>query len=338
MKHLDLPPRLRGRRSDADIDWAGRLDEDEGSATGRIEAFGAYDSKWSRDGMATLALLRADIESRVDGLAERWDYDDTTRPLRGALRAAVPLVTVRIPLRNEDVSEPLDVASARTVVAEAIAAHLPHAADVAVRVASLHVAVVGDYLVLRSRSGEFAVDAAEAYLSWRRPRRRPRLVPPVWAWGSATIALLSVGLSFLPLTTVTLIVLGVLTAAVVGASWWVAPSFSARRSRTLIGLSAPILLIGFACVYGGAALLEPSAFQVGSGPPHALREPLLLSLGLLTTAGFIDSGVHDWLRSVAYLEMLLFIGFAGGAVVLIARRTSEVVGEAVTELRREREG
>jgi hypothetical protein len=245
-----------------------------------------------------------------------------------------------VPLRTEDATAIRAPGAAEGAVRESLESSYHHWVDVSARLAGLQVQMGGGYLLLTSRSLGFAVDAADAYLRTSRPAPRPRLqaAKPVWAWGSAAIAAVSLGLSFAPLTTATLILLGCLTGLAAIASCALAPRWLARRSHTLLGMGPAIALIAFACLYGAVALLEPTALQLDAHPSHDLRDPLLLSLGLLTTSGLLDFGVHGWLRSVAYLEMLLIAGFAGGAAIVAARRASALIRESLAALRRDRDG
>jgi hypothetical protein len=69
-----------------------------------------------------------------------------------------------------------------------------------------------------------------------------------------------------------------------------------------------------------------------------LRDPLLLSLSLLTTVGVLDLGLHRSVRSIAYLEMLLVAGVAGGAAIVAVRTVSRRAQELMDALNIERQG
>ena len=144
-------------------------------------------------------------------------------------------------------------------------------------------------------------------------------------------------MSFLSLTTGTLITLGVVVAAIFGAAVYVSPHWLARRYTTILGLSVPAILVLFACAYGAIALADPGSLQLDDSHIHHLREPLLLSLSLLTTVGLLDLQLHGWVRSVAYVEMLLVASLAGGAAVIAAQRASRALGDVLGELRRDRD-
>lgn len=305
----------------------------------RIDATGSHESSDPWEGIARLREIQETIASRLRVLATSWRETPKTRQLGDALSNARPQVTVGVPLRTDDAAAIRTASAAEQVVRESIEGSYRHWVDVSARLAGLQVQMAGGYLFLTSRSADFAVDAAEAYLRANRPAPRPRLrgAKPVWAWGSAAIAAVSLGLSFAPLTTATVILLGCLTGLAAIVSSALAPRWLARRSHTLLGMAPAIALIAFACIYGTVALLEPTALQLGAHSSHDLRDPLLLSLGLLTTSGLLDFGVHGWLRSVAYLEMLLIAGFAGGAAIVAARRASALIRESLAALRRDRE-
>lgn len=116
-----------------------------------------------------------------------------------------------------------------------------------------------------------------------------------------------------------------------------APRFSARRSVTALGLVPILTLCLFAFAYGAIAMLDPAAITSHGAHLRYLREPLLLSLSLLSMVGVLDLSLHGWVRSLAYLEMLLIASLAGGAAIVAVRRLSRRAQTLVDELRQERE-
>lgn len=259
------------------------------------------------------------------------------RVLEGAIQAATAQVTVRMPLRTEDAGVITTDQEAAAAVASAVREHEQLLPDAAGIVADLDVRLDGDRLVLSSGPA-VSVDAAVAYLSVRSAAiaaGAASLRKPVWAIASTAIAVLSVGLSFLPLATWSLIVLGTVASAVAVAAVIAAPRWHARPWTTFWGMSPVLALVLFACVYGAVARSADHAIQVAHATPEHLREPLILSLSLLTTGGDLDLQLEGWVRSIAYLEMLLLAGLAGGAAVVAVRRASVRFEEIVGTLRRD---
>lgn len=306
----------------------------------QLEIWSLLDATEPWRGIAELGKRTKATESRIKALAQRLSYRTENAELARTLESVTPEVEVRVPVRTDDAEAIKNSADADFVVRQATAEQFRHWVDVTERLASLQTQLVGDYLVLNLRSGTLGVDIAEAYLTSqpRRPARPSPSVKPVWAWASAAIALLSVGLSFVELKAIFVGILAALAISVAIAAVVVSPQWGARRRVTFLGLVPALTLCAFGCAYGGIALLSPGLIEVSGAPLRHLREPLLLSLGLLTTSGFLDLEVHGWVRSLAYVEMLLVASLAGGAVVVVARRASERVGEAITELRRDQRG
>jgi hypothetical protein len=251
-----------------------------------------------------------------------------------------PQVEVHVPLLAvDDLAVQNDIAASR-VLAASIREFHDFSSDQRERIAASQVHLEAGSLVITTPGVSAALDCAEAYLTAERRKARPweSLPPtPLWAWASAAVALLSFGLSWAPLTWATLAALATVSAVVAVLAAALARRMLARRSVTAWGMAPILVLIGFACVYGGISLLDGDAITLNGSELHHLREPLLLSLSLLTTGGFLDVQVHQWVRSLAYLEMLLVAAMAGGAAVVAARRISRRVGQIVDELGRDRE-
>ncbi len=262
------------------------------------------------------------------------------RALCQALEKSEPRTTVRVPLLASD--RPIllsDVGAARAVEAS-IREVYPFLADQQQRIDAIEVELQPDCLLIDASDPEIAVDAGEAYLSAARRQARPRdSVPatPVWAWASAAIALATVGLSFLALSWAALAVFATLVLLGAGVAVMLAPRFSARRSVTALGLVPILTLCLFAFAYGAIAMLDPAAITSHGAHLRYLREPLLLSLSLLSMVGVLDLSLHGWVRSLAYLEMLLIASLAGGAAIVAVRRLSRRAQTLVDELRQERE-
>jgi len=98
------------------------------------------------------------------------------------------------------------------------------------------------------------------------------------------------------------------------------------------------ILAAFAVGYGCVALATPTAITLAGTPVSYLRDPLLLSLSLLTTVGVFDLALHGAVRSVAYLEMLFVASAAGGAAIVAVRAFSQRAQELLYALNIERQG
>jgi hypothetical protein len=182
----------------------------------------------------------------------------------------------------------------------------------------------------------------KAYLEASRPLRRalPKAKPrrPAWAATSALIAGVSFGMSFLALTWVSLGAFAIVVAVTSAAAVYLAPRFGAKRATTALGLLPIGILAVFAVVYGCVSLASPSAITLAGTHVSYLRDPLLLSLSLLSTFGILDLGLHGSVRSVAYLEMLLVASAAGGAAIIAVRAVSQRTQELIDALNIERRG
>jgi hypothetical protein len=160
---------------------------------------------------------------------------------------------------------------------------------------------------------------------------------PLWALTSALIAAISVGMSFLTLSWLSLsafafVVVITTVAAVYFAPRFKAPRFKAKRATTALGLVPIAVLAAFAVGYGCVALATPTAITLAGTPVSYLRDPMLLSLSLLTTVGVLDLGLHGAVRSVAYFEMLLVASAAGGAAIVAVRAFSQRAKELLDAL------
>jgi hypothetical protein len=145
-------------------------------------------------------------------------------------------------------------------------------------------------------------------------------------------------MSFLALTWVSLGAFAIVVAVTSAAAVYLAPRFGAKRATTALGLLPIGILAVFAVVYGCVSLASPSAITLAGTHVSYLRDPLLLSLSLLSTFGILDLGLHGSVRSVAYLEMLLVASAAGGAAIIAVRAVSQRTQELIDALNIERRG
>ena len=93
-------------------------------------------------------------------------------------------------------------------------------------------------------------------------------------------------MSFLTLTWASLGAFAIVVAVLVAAAVYLAPHFRARRATTALGLLPIGTLAVFAVVYGCVSLASPSAITLAGAHVSYLRDPLLLSLSLLSTVEF----------------------------------------------------
>jgi hypothetical protein len=190
--------------------------------------------------------------------------------------------------------------------------------------------------------GGVVVANGKAYLEASRPLRRARLQVKrrwqLWALTSALIAAISVGMSFLTLSWLSLSAFALVVVIATSAAVYFAPRFKAERATTALGLGPIAVLAAFAVGYGCVALATPTAITLAGTPVTYLRDPLLLSLSLLTTVGVLDLALHGAVRSVAYFEMLLVASAAGGAAIVAVRAFSQRAQELLDALSVERRG
>jgi len=288
------------------------------------------------EGQRALYALERRIEAAEERLRDAWCVP-AAEPLKDAFRRSRPAAMVVVPVRTAHAAHIRTPEQARAAVTAAVHAHWDYWPEVLASLRELSVERVDERLALASPSGR-VVDAAVAYLAAPVGAGVARRSPgqPVWAWASAAIALVTAGLSFLPLTPAALVVLGAVVVAIAAAAVAVAPRWGARRPTTFWGLAPALTLVLFACVYGAVALASDGSVELAGNALRHLRDPLLLSIGLLTTAGMLDVRLAGWVRSIAYLEMLMVAGLAGGAAVVAVRRASQRVAEIAAELRDDR--
>lgn len=316
--------------------------EDDGFAVelwfaGKVERTALQQASWA------IRPLAADVADRAIHEVRTWGYDAGRAgllQLRDVLHSAKPAPTrVLVPMLASDNTVLISNRTAAHAVAAAIREVYPFFEDQSSRIESIDVKLEDSRLLITAAKTEDAIDAGEAYLRAMRRQTHPRTtVPrtPVWAWASAAIAFCSVGLSFLTLSWPALAALAAIATLVAVIAVFTAPHFSAKRSITAIGLAPILTLCAFAFAYGTIVLLDPSAIVIGTTHVRHLRDPLLLSLSLLTTVGAFDLSLHGWVRSLAYLEMLLIASLAGGAAIIAVRRISLRARILVDELRQER--
>lgn len=255
------------------------------------------------------------------------------KPMREALRAEAPIeASAIVPLRHGDPAE--TAANPMALVRAALEKPNPFAVDLARQLDGMSVAIKGSSLMISGHSLGAVGLAAAAFVRVPRPIVLPKAKQPYWAYASIAILVLSFALSWFPVSAGAIAALGVFTlVTAMTALHFARPG--GVLGHTALGLVPVVSLIAFAIVYAIAALGGQTLSLHGGEQPY-LRDALLLSLSLASTVGVLDLTVTGWLRSIAYLEMLLAAGSLGTAAVVAVRSVSVRLDQTLRELRRER--
>jgi hypothetical protein len=303
------------------------------------EVEGVDDCAWR---VKQLAEAVAEARKQTTDNLRYGTRDGVSAVLGRALADSEPEVRVYVPLAEEDASALTGDDDAQKAVERAIHARTTVLEDQAEQLTGLHVTREPQHLTIASTASlSAAVAIAKAYITAPRTPPSASILPrsaPVWAWASAAVVLVTFALSWTPLTTATVCTLAGLVVAVAALATWVAPRFRAKRSTTAWGLAPAVVLVGFACFYAALIVAGSDRIAFDGEPPEYMHDALLLSLSLLTTGGLLDLHVEGWVRSIAYLEMLLVATLAGGAAIVAVRSASRRVDQLVSEVREQREG
>lgn len=151
------------------------------------------------------------------------------------------------------------------------------------------------------------------------------------AAGVLLIALVALGFAPMRLTSRTLWLPALATGGIVGAAIGLAIAGGRRLRLLLATLSPPVVVVGFATFYGNRMLSNPPGLvSTNVAGPLRLIEPILLSVGIGTTGGFLDLAPKSaMVRWGALAEMLILVSLVGGTVY-------SVVAAGLRELRAER--
>jgi hypothetical protein len=253
--------------------------------------------------------------------------------MRESLRVGNPLeATVTVPLRHDD--QEFIGANPMAFVGIALERPFPFAADLRRQTNGMTAEVEDSHLAISGASPRAVGLAAAAFV--RAPRPIIAAIPtrPVWAYGTLAVLAISFALSWLPLSTGSIVALGAAAVATTTLALLLARRHGLAR-RTALGLVPVLIVVAFALVYSVAGLTG-KALELQGEALH-LRDPLLLSLSLASTVGFLDLSLSGWLRSIAYLEMLLVAGYLGAAALVTVRSLSVRLDQTIRELRSERE-
>lgn len=306
---------------------------------------GDADAETTWDASRALTALADDMRRTASSHTSAWESwsnkDPVLTELRGQLKACKPSASIEVPLLEADRDVLVDDVAATRVHDAAIRDKCPFLSDQERSTTNVEVTLAEGSLRIDGYDGALVVANGKAYLETSRPfrRARPELKRrrPLWALTSALIAAISVGMSFLTLSWLSLsafafVVVITTVAAVYFAPRFKAPRFKAKRATTALGLVPIAVLAAFAVGYGCVALATPTAITLAGTPVSYLRDPMLLSLSLLTTVGVLDLGLHGAVRSVAYFEMLLVASAAGGAAIVAVRAFSQRAQELLDAL------
>jgi hypothetical protein len=342
-----ISPKLGGHRvgfSDFPLSVTASVHEASGLVKVDLSFESTADSETTRDASSTLSALARGVPEAASLHTEAWENwsnkDAVLTELRRQLNACKPSASIEVPLLEVDLDVVVDDVGAARVHDAAIREKCPFLSDQERRITSVEVMLAKRSLRIDGADAEMAVANGKAYLEASRPlrRARPKEKPrrPMWAATSAVIAAISFGMSFLTLSWVSLAAFASVVAATTLATVYLAPHFKVERRITALGLLPIATLAAFAVAYGCVALATPSAVTLAGTPVSYLRDPLLLSLSLLSTVGVLDLALHGAVRSVAYLEMLLVASAAGGAAIVVVRTFSQRAREVMDALNAER--
>ena len=292
-----------------------------------------WDAEHASRAIASAAERFEDVAGTVISRSMDPLTHSTVMAMRGSLRAGDPLeTTMKVPLRHDD--RDFIGANPMAFVEIALERPFPFAADLRRRTNGMAAEVEGSHLAISGASPRAVGLAAAAFV--RAPRPIIQAIParPIWAYGTLAILAISLPMSWLPLNTGSIVTLGASAVTTTALAIFLGHRYGLVR-RTAIGLVPVLIVIAFALVYSVAGLTgETLELQ---GEALHLRDPLLLSLSLASTVGFLDLSLSGWLRSIAYLEMLLVASYLGAAALVTVRSLSVRLDQTIRELRSERE-
>jgi hypothetical protein len=196
----------------------------------------------------------------------------------------------------------------------------------------------GPSLRITAREEGVAEGVATALLGeprGQRPARRsidgwPPPTTPYWGVGTLALAIFAVAIAVFRITPAWLAVTAAGTIIAVAITLIMARRDGADTPKTALGMSPSTIVLGFAVYYG---LLmrgsHPSVTVTATHAPH-LVDAFLLSLGMASTGGFFDIGLHTTtVRVVAFAETLLMVSVAGGSLYVGARAAWDRLGDMV---------
>jgi hypothetical protein len=306
----------------------------------RFASGGDAEAETTWDASRALTALADDMRRSASSHTSAWqswsNKDPVLAELRHQLNECKPSASIEVPLLEADRDVLVDDVAATRVHDAAIRDKCPFLSDQERRTANVEVMLAEGSLRIDGDDAALVVANGKAYLETSRPfrRARPELKRrlPLWALTSALIAAISVAMSFLTLSWLSLGAFAIVVVITTFAAVYFAPRFKAKQATTALGLVPIAILAAFAVGYGCVALATPTAITLAGTPVSYLRDPLLLSLSLLTTVGVLDLALHGAVRSVAYLEMLLVASAAGGAAIVAVRAFSQRAQELLDAL------
>ncbi len=279
------------------------------------------------------ACLEKEAATAVGSSQTQKGFYEITRPMKETLlRHRTRSAQARVPLRHGD-AEVLGGRAGERVRA-VLTRIYPFSADLERVLTGVSVEIRGQDLLISGASIHDVAFVASAFV--RAPRPIPKSPPPrpFWAYATAAVLVVTFALSWLSLSAFSVGLLAATTS--VGIGWALVAALREQALlRTALGLVPLATFIAFAIVYSIAGIAG-NALQPPEGEPLFLRDALLLSLSLGVTGGLFDLIVMGWLRSIAYLQMLLVAGYLAAAGLLVARAMSSRLDEALRDLASER--
>lgn len=187
----------------------------------------------------------------------------------------------------------------------------------------------GAAIVLESEDNDAEVArAAEAFVAAAAARPRELRSPPPGALTSprvvalltTALASVSVGLSFVHLSWPGLALLISTVFAGLGAAVVLPRRLAWADWRlVLVGIAPMAVVLTFAATYALIAHDSGTAITHSGHRVDSVGDALLLSINVALTGGIPDLTLTGTVRSVVYIEILLFLGFVGANVAVAGR-------------------
>lgn len=306
------------------------------SVTEEIEAEILQHQDADRASRAIMAAAEQ-FEDVANSVISRSETDisahELVKSMRNSLRLGKPMeTTAQVPLRHDDLASISPDPAA--FVDAALKRPFPFTVDLDRYTDGMTAEPRDSDLVISGPSPRAVGLAAATFVRAPRPVVQAKRARPIWAYGTLAILAISFALSWLPLSVGDTVALGAFSVTTTGFAMFFGRRQGVLR-RTAVGMVPVLIVVGFALIYSVAGLTGDSL--VLGGEALHLVDPLLLSLSLASTVGFLDLSVSGWLRSIAYLEMLLVVGYVSAATLVTLRSLSVRLDQSVRELRVERE-
>ena len=323
---------------------------DDGFKTGIVPLDPPEDRRYHLAVVVSAAISRPHETYVLTRLDERLE-DAVTRGIRDAARSAkVEAVAkwVDCPIPFPERLVPGLPNAPNHVAAEAIREMICFTEDRELASRGLEVSIESDGACVRLESGHPRADvaaAAVAFLTATVTEPQRVISPPSKALTSPRVAALittalAIATIFLSLAPLTWPALAGLICAVPIAT--VAAVGIARRARwadwrlALIGLTPMLVIVAFAVIYGLIAHSSRSAITHDGRHVNSLGDALLLSINVALSGGIPDLTLTGTVRTVVYIEILLFLGSVGANFAVAGRWAASRLLSAVRPRQMER--